>query len=346
MATLRLRGLHQWQAEVRKRGYPSQTKTFETKMEAQAWARKIEHQMDSRQFEDKREADSTTLHEAFERYAIEITSQKKGVKQEVLLIKRLQKLPLALRPLSSIQGRDLAHYRDSRLKEVGRTTVRKELALFSHLFTVCIKDFCIPGLRNPASTLRKPTPDKGRDRRLMSGEYDLLIEACKSSQNIELVCMVDLAIETAARRGELLKVRWEDVDLNQRTARLLDTKNGDDRSIPLSTRAIAILRGLPRNIHGHVFGQINEGNHENLWKRAVQRARASYEKQCSDKGTKPDPSIMLDLHFHDLRHEATSRLFEQGLQIMEVSRITGHKTLSMLLKYTHLDIGKLAQKLG
>lgn len=347
MATFRNRGPFQWQAEVRKTGYPSQTKTFETKADAMAWARHIEASMDIRKFVDSGEADRTTFKQALERYLNEVTKNKKGIQEETLLVRRLQRHALGPRPMSTIFSSDIADYRESRLKSVSGTTVRKELALISHLFTVSLQDFGMTSLVNPVTATRKPKANRGRDRRFYKDEFDAVLTASESlgAQGRELRQLVGLAVCTAGRRGELLKLRWADVDVKAQTALFKDTKNGDDRLAPLSRRAVEILLSLPRQIHGRVF-TLTAWRVGRLWRRALVLARTTYEEQCSKDGVQPDPRYFFDLHFHDLRHEATSRLFESGFETMDVSAITGHKTLAMLKRYTHLNVQRLAQKMG
>ena len=134
------------------------------------------------------------------------------------------------------------------------------------------------------------------------------------------------------------------MDLKKRTVTLLNTKNGEKRIVPLSTEAIRILSELVRRIDGEVWG-IQPRTIAISFARTVSRARTAYEKECEEKGTKPDTSFLADLHFHDLRHEATSRLFEKGFDTMEVRIITGHKTLQMLARYTHLRAEDLVERL-
>jgi integrase len=129
------------------------------------------------------------------------------------------------------------------------------------------------------------------------------------------------------RRGELLRLTWEDADLDLRVAHLDMTKNRSKRDVPLSSEAIILLRSLPHDISGYVF-PLTAASLRGLWNRACNRADIT------------------DLHFHDLRHEATSRFFEKGLNVMEVATITGHKDLRMLQRYTHLRAEDLAKKLG
>jgi integrase len=139
---------------------------------------------------------------------------------------------------------------------------------------------------------------------------------------------VALAIETGMRRSELLGLQWSNVDLERRVALLPVTKNGESRGVPLSSRAVAILRSLPASSNGRVFGELTTDALKQSFKRAVRRAAIG------------------SLRLHDLRHEATSRFFEKGLNLMEVAYVTGHKTLQMLKRYTHLSITDLTTRLG
>ena len=155
---------------------------------------------------------------------------------------------------------------------------------------------------------------------------------------------MELAVETAMRQGELLSLTWANVDLERRVAFLPETKNGTSRYVPLSSRAVALLAGSPRSINGQVF-PVTTNAVRNGFVAAVSRARRMYVRACLAQGFAADPSMFTDLRFHDLRHEATSRLFERGLNPMQVAAITGHKTLQMLKRYTHLRAEDLARML-
>ncbi|MEN8179058.1 MAG: site-specific integrase [Pseudomonadota bacterium] len=333
MATFRKRGPYQWQAQVRKKDYPLQTKTFETKAAAESWARAIEYEMDQGLFVSRAEAESTTLRELLERYKEEITPLKKGAASESARIRAFLKNSLAQRIVAGIRGVDIARYRDARLKKVSPATVKRELVIISHLFEVARKEWGIH-VANPVRDIKLPPHSKARERRLQVGhdsekiEESRLLEACEKAKNPFLLPVVHLALETAMRQGELVSLRWEHIDLNRRTAHLPDTKNGESRDVPLSSTAIRVLRSLPRSIHGQVFPGLTTEATKRAYIRAVRRAGIE------------------DLHFHDLRHEATTRFFELGLNIMEVAAITGHKDLRMLRRYTHLKAEDLARKLG
>ena len=197
------------------------------------------------------------------------------------------------------------------------------------------------GLVNPVSQIRKPKLPKGRERRLLPGELDKILDVSESDTLGEIV---RFALETAMRRGELAGMTWDRVDLKKRTATLPETKNGEKRIVPLSTEAIRILERISRRLDGKLWG-MEPDSITQAFLRAVSRAWKAYEKECKEKGEKPNSSFLTDLTFHDLRHEATSRLFEKGLNPMQVAAITGHKTLQMLKRYTLLKAEDLAELL-
>jgi len=137
----------------------------------------------------------------------------------------------------------------------------------------------------------------------------------------------ELDKEAGNQQKKSVGLQWSDVDLKKRTAHLPTTKNGEARTVPLSSRSVTVLDALPRNLDGRVFGTTYEGIHQ------------AFVRACKRAGID-------DLRFHDLRHEATSRFFEKGLNPMQVSAVTGHKTLQMLKRYTHLKAEDLAKMLG
>ena len=145
-------------------------------------------------------------------------------------------------------------------------------------------------------------------------------------------------------REAQLSLEWENVNLKKRTGLLPDAKNGTCRDVPLSSVAVEILRSIPRSDSSRVFLISMEAFKQAL--RYIKGAKNQYLSDCIKKGRKPDSKFMVGLRFHDLRHKGASRLFELGLNVMEVASITGHKTLQMLQRYTHLRDEDLARKLG
>lgn len=316
-----------WKASVRKRGYPPQYRTFRSRKDAEAWALVIESEMTRGVWRDRSESESTTLAECLDRYLAEVVPTKKGGRREVDYVRQWKARPIAHLYMSSVMGKDVAQaMKDMEAEGKGPNTIRLHLALLSHLFKVARTDWGMEALDNPVGLVRKPKLPQGRDRRLVGDEEVRLVAACRAI-NSELAAIVTFAIETAMRQGEILGMTWDDVDLHGRTVTLRLTKNGTKRVVPLSNTAFQLLANLPRQLNGQVWEYGQEG---------VKYAFSEARKKAEIK----------DLHFHDLRHEATSRLFEKGFNTMEVSAITGHKTLQMLKRYTHLKAEDLVKRLG
>lgn len=331
MATIRKLPSGKWNVQVRRQGHPSISQSFILEKDARKWARIIESELDRGVFVDRSEAEATTLADALVRYLAEVTPNKKGQLQEAQRIKAWLNRPIAARSLASLKPKDFANHRDVRLAEgLATNTVRLELALISHLFNTSQKEWGI-NVTNPIESIRMPKGSRARQRRLEGDESLRLLTACRESKSSQLYPLVVLAIETAMRLGELLKLTWDDVDLNRRTVTLQDTKNGRCRSVPLSQAALTVMNQLPKSINDkrvYFSWSPTPGSIKRAWINAVNRAHIK------------------DFHFHDLRHEATSRLFEKGLNQIEVASITGHVNVNMLARYTHLRPECLLMKIS
>lgn len=357
MAAFQQREGGRWQAKVRRHGYPDQSKTFAKKIDAEAWARKVESELERGVWRDTAEAERTTLDAALERYEKEVTPRKKGAEQEAYRVRALRRLPLARLALARIKGSDVAAFRDAELSRLAPSSVVKQLALLSNLFEVARKEWGIE-VDNPVRKISKPKFDNSRSRRLEDGEECYLLAAVDDPghsvraadgdrRNEWMPLAVRWAIETAMRQGEILALEWRNVDLDKRTAHLPETKNGTARTVPLSSAAVALVRpvgNVQRIRKGRVFPTTASAVKQSF-ARAVARARRNYEKDCKAQGVDPVPGFLEDLHFHDLRHEATSRLAER-LQMHELMRVTGHKDTRMLARYYHPRAEDLAKKLG
>lgn len=326
MASINKRGEGQWQAKIRKKGYKTISKTFSTKAKAEQWTRLVESEMDRGIFMSATEAENTLLSELLAQYAKEVAPTKKSADNIIYRLNLLDKA-LGHLVLAAITPGTVKEFRDYRLETVKNETVRKDILLLGRVLKVAQKEWDIYLPRgNPVESIAIPPKGKARDRRLKAEEEEKLLQAAEQyGGNIKV--LIQLAIETGARRGELQALRWENIKLNNRTATFIDTKNGDDRTIPLSSKAITIFKSLPRQITGQVFTMRAD---------AITKAFIRVCKRAEIE----------DLRLHDLRHEATSRFFEMGLSIMEVSSITGHKDLAMLKRYTHLKAEDLAKKLN
>ncbi len=332
-----------WRAQVRRKGYPAQYQTFRTRREAEAWAAVVESEMTRGVFISRSESENTMLKDLLARYEREILPTKKS-QQSVRSVISIINRHLGEYAVASITSTVLAKYRDTRLGTgLSSQTVRHEISLLSRVFNVAMKEWgmALP-MGNPTLQIRMPAQSKARDRRLVGDEESLLLKACGEAKNPWLCPVVIFGIETAMRAGEMLEtwkekegvrqkvsdgLLWKNVDMRRKVAHLPETKNGHARDVPLSRRALELLASLPKNMDGRVFGTTYEGIHQ------------SYVRACRRAGIQ-------DLRFHDLRHEATSRLFEKGLREMQVAAITGHRTLQMLKRYTHLRAEDLVELLG
>jgi len=217
--------------------------------------------------------------------------------------------------LASLKGADFATYRDKRLAVVASNTVRLELAIVSHLFTIAAQEWGLP-LSNPIQYIRKPKGSNARTRRFEGDEEQRLMAAC--SKHPYLSRMIVLALETGMRRSEIVFLTWSEISGS--VIEKKDSKNGEARTIPLTQKAKAALgdRGI-----GRLFPTFPR----KAWELALKKAG------------------LLDFTFHDLRHEAVSRLFERGLNQFEVAAVSGHRTMQMLSRYTHLRPTDLLQKM-
>jgi integrase len=330
MATIRkLRG--RWQAQVRRRGMKPRCKSFDTKQEAEKWARDLEAQVDKfGAAPDTKILEITTLGDLLERYKREVSPMKRGAVQEIQRIDILRRHELAYRTMIGLSQQDIASFRDERLQSVAPSTVVRELAIISHVVEVAIRDWGLPLSRNVVKLVRRPVIRNERSRRLIGNEEQRLLDGCDAGQIPFLKTLIILAIQTGMRRSEILGLKWSDISHNRRVITLTLTKNGSGREVPLSQRAFdALMDWKSRtDVDSSTVFPMTAGALEQAWRRLLNRAGIA------------------GLRFHDLRHEGVSRLFERGLNMIEVSSISGHRELRMLKRYTHLSADDLVARLG
>jgi integrase len=274
------------------------------------------------------EAQRTTLGDLIERYLVEVTPTLKGVKEDTIRLRALMRHSMCSYALVALTPTSIAKYRDERLQKVSSGTVIRELAYISAVINHARREWSI-NIENPVSRVRKPSAPVGRDRVLTSDEEARLFQALQPTgrRSPWLLPLVVLALETSMRRGELLGLLWQDMNLEKRTATLHDTKNGEGRVVPLSSRAVEVLQALPRSICGHVI-PLTSFAASAAFDRAVERADI--------KG----------LRFHDLRHTAITRMAVKLPNVIELAAVSGHKSLRMLQRYYHPRAEDLAHKLG
>ncbi|MGX9732311.1 site-specific integrase [Janthinobacterium aestuarii] len=326
MPTIRKKGEGQYHVQIRKRGYPTQTKTFTKEADARRWATIIESEMERGVFVSRTEAEATLVKDVLQRFATEILPTKRSEQSDKSRIKTLTEAFGDYR-LASLNSTQVARFRDQRLKVVGPQSVIHEINLLNRVLKTATMDWgiALPG-GLPTTQVRKPAKPRGRDRRVTEEEITRITE---NTESTELRTIVTLAVETGMRRSELASLTWKETDLKKQTVYLPKTKTDVPRTVPLSRAAVNALQVLGIKHEGRIF---------NLQAESMSQA---FERACE-----PHRANISGVRFHDLRHEATSRLFEKGLNVMEVAAITGHKTLDMLKRYTHLRAEDLAKKLG
>jgi integrase len=327
MASFRYRS-DRWQARVRRKGYPDETKSFISRQDAEKWARALESEIDKGQFVNVSEAQRTTLGDLIARYLVEITPSMKGAPEDTIRLKAIMRRPIAHWSMVNLSAARIAAYRDERLKEVSAGTVIRELACLSAIINHARKEWGINVL-NPVLMVRKPPSPQARTRVLTDEEIAKLMLVLEPTgrKSHWTKPAVQLALATAMRRGELLSLTWEHIDLVGRTAFLPDTKNGDARTVPLSSVAVQVLASLPRHISGMVL-PVKAFALDAAFKRGVKSA-----------GLK-------DLRFHDLRRTAITRMAEKLPNVIELAAVSGHKSLMVLKRYYQPKAEALALKLG
>jgi integrase len=284
--------------------------------------------MDKGQFVSTGEAQRSTLGDLIARYLNEVTPTMKGATEDTIRLKAIMRKPIAMWSMANLSTTRIAAYRDERLKEVSSGTVIRELAYLSSIINHARREWGIH-VTNPVQLVRKPHSPQARSRVLTDAEIAKLLQALEPQgrRSYWTKPAVLLALATAMRRGELLSLRWENIDLQGRTAFLPDTKNGDSRTVPLSTSAVQVLEGLPKHISGVVI-PVKFFSLDAAFKRA--RKRAGLE----------------GVRFHDLRRTAITRMAEKLPNVIELAAVSGHKSLMVLKNYYRPSAKELAQKLG
>lgn len=321
MATISLLPSGRWQAKIRKKGFRI-SNTLRTKQLAQNWAKRIEDDIDIGVYA-KEDKGGVLWGDIIDKYIREITVSKKSFKIEKYILVRFKQYFNGMRP-SQIKSTDILGYVAWRSgEELKPATLIKDLNKISHVFDTAITLGWIESQENPVKQARKVLnvnsklrEDNARNRRLTDSEREILLAS-------RLGSIVEFALETAMRRGEICRI--DECIINESRSVLTIpasiTKTGKARTIPLSAKALELAL-----------------NSDQWFTKAPQGVSRNFHEICVKFGIE-------DLRFHDLRHEATSTLFEKGLAIQEVAMITGHTSWSSLKRYTHLSADDIVSKL-
>jgi integrase len=329
MAFIEKRG-DKYRVRVRRKGLGAVSRSFLKKADAQGWAREAESALERGTFEAAPKAHAensktTTLAELVERYRDTISVRKKGKEFETYILNALLRHKLAQKKLIEATSSEWAQYRDERLKEIKPASLKRQFVIIHNLYEVARDEwgFDVP---NPLTKVKLEYTDQRRDRRLKEGEWERIIAGAKTRKNPFVLQVLIWAKETGMRRGEILAMRWQHVDLKSRCLLIPEAKNGHSRVLPITTEMLAILE--TSNLENDRVFPIAEANFKSTLKRIFAKLGLSG-----------------DLRMHDLRHEAISRLFERGLGIHETASISGHKSWKMLARYTHPKPADILKKL-
>jgi len=336
MATIETRhnedGTVGYRAKVRLKGFPSQSATFERKTDAKEWAKQTETNMRQGRHFKTAEAKKHTVGELIDRYLREI--EKKNPKRfvDVKTLLGWWKEEMGVYLLSDVSRALITEQRDKLLSTKGRnverrsnSTVNRYMTALGNAFTVATNEW--EWLQeNPMKKISKLSEPRGRVRFLDDEERERLLEACKVSTNPQLHTLVVLALSTGARHGELINLRWSDVDLQRRVITLHDTKNKERRLLPLAHYALQLMEAHSkvRNIASDLvfpssYHPMKPWDSRSSWLSALQKANIE------------------NFRFHDLRHSAASYLAMNGASLSEIAEVLGHKTLQMVKRYAHLS---------
>jgi integrase len=312
-----------YRAQVRLRGFPSETATFARKTDAAAWKHATEAAMREGRYFPQREAKRRTLSDLVDRQldAVRIKRPHDYQRQSGLL--GWWREQLGDYALDQVTPAVIAKQRDKLLKTRSPATVNRYLAALSKAFTSAVREWNWLN-DNPLRRVAKEAEPQGRIRFLSDTERKALLAACRQSTLPELHLIVLLALTTGMRRGELLGLRWPDVDLERRLIVLHKTKNHERRSVPIAPDMVAMLRdhAKVRRLDSDLLFPSKEG-------RPVDVDHAWYAALAAAKVT--------NFRFHDLRHTAASYLAMSGATTPELAAVLGHKTLAMVKRYAHLS---------
>lgn len=324
MAHIRKRGKG-WYVEIDKRGVRKHA-TFDSKTEAARWAAETEALIVAGKNTDIPDIDFGQL---LDRYSKDVSSKKRGARWEQIRIELIKRDELSGIKLSALDERSFADWRDRRLESVSAASVRREWNILSSACSIAAKEWKWLE-RHPMKAVKRPAPPEARDRRISDKEIELLLYTLgydgktPSTVTARVGAAFLFALETAMRAGEIAGLIWDRVNLEKRFLTIQTGKTTSaKRHVPLSTEAIKILRQM--STEGSVF---------NL---TTQQIDALFRKAKAK-------ALIEDLHFHDSRAEAITRLAAR-LDILTLARMVGHKDLKMLMVYYRESAEDIAKKL-
>lgn len=327
MATYRKRG-KSWRVEICHRGQ-RYSKSFPTKQECQTWAIQRSYELEHGA---SHPAAKKTVKQALDRYAAEEVPKKKGARRELLFIEKMKSYPIADLLLENATTLEWAEWRNTRLCEVKSSSVLREITIIKAMYRVALNEW-LWVRSSPLTNLSMPKSPPSRDRRISPSEEQQILEALDFTEIKTPILMKHyvalafmFALETAMRSSEITNLTWDNVYLNKSYVHLPDSKNGTKRNVPLSNTAKRILSVLPKN-------------NATCFKIDSKQRDSNFRKYRDEK------TDILDLTFHDTRHEAITRL-AQKIDILDLSRMTGIKNLKTLMVYYNATATEIAKRLN
>ncbi|KAA1189255.1 site-specific integrase [Pseudohalioglobus sediminis] len=320
MATFRKRS-GRWQAMIRRTGHPQLTKTFNSKADAAKWARQMETQIERQLHLPSHSQAQMPLSELLDRYCAEHLPRLQGHVSEGYRLQHLRE-QLGHLKLAEVQSHALSAYRDRRLAEVSPASVKREVALVLRVLRIAALEWNIT-LPAGIPAVRLPKVANARSRRVTDNE---IAELTSHTASPIAAKAIQFALATGMRRGEIVRAKWSDINLAERTIHIPRTKTDIPRHIPITERAMKVIQKADSQ-GGDLLFPIEPNSLSQAFRRACKRADIK------------------DLHFHDLRHEAITRFFELGLSIPEVASVSGHRDYRMLERYTHISKKHLSERI-
>jgi integrase len=314
-----------YRAQIRRRGFPPVTATFERKTDADRWARDTEADMSRRRYFPQHEAERHTVADLIDRHLEGVRVDRPHDYERQNAILGWWKGKLGAHTLATVTPDLIGRQRDALQSKEGLSpgTVNRYLSALSKAFSNAVKEWHWIA-DNPLRRVSKKPEPRGRVRYLSDEERGRLLEACRKSEYKSLYLIVLFALTTGMRRGELLGLRWQDIDLERRIAILHNTKNGDRRSVPIVPEVAELLRAhgkIRRLDNDLIFASDGEDAvwFDKWWYQALKVAKVK------------------DFRFHDLRHSCASYLAMSGATTAEIAAVLGHRTLQMVKRYAHLS---------
>ena len=319
MASIRYRN-SLYQVQIRMKNL-SLSQSFPTLQSARRWA-SCEEARIIRESDPSYRYRAHSLAEVLENYQRRILIDKGRSHPDRWIVQAFLKLGWIRKSLDQLSVQDIADYRDQRLKIIKASSLHRQFFVLRHALTIAGREWDWDVPEGLLERVRIPPKAPQAIRRITQKQQIKLLSTCLETGRKDIHLIVLIALRTALRRSEILSLNWKDIDLDNRLITIHHTKNGHYRTLPIAKDLHLQLLKSRRAEEGMLFTLS-----ANALRLAFDRIRAKAD--------------LKDIRFHDLRHEAISSFFEMGLTVPEVAMISGHRTLSMLMRYSHGQLDRV-----